>query len=242
MAVHMKRQFICALSLVCLSLVGISATDSTPPTQYRRVLEAGPVRQLPGKAAEPVKQAKSQDRATTASGVTKAAVIINPAAAPGVARAIAQAVPGVAARATGAAAAEQPKQAAAIAAAVAAAPTETGKIVVAVCHAVPGEYRSVAIAVSQTNPGLAKEVLKAVASAIPKLGTGVEVALSDYSENSVSVASVLDAAVTSKVGTLPLPQETTVRPPFIPISETVRTIPPETSGEVPTGGRESATP
>jgi hypothetical protein len=248
MAVDMKRLFICALSLLCLTFLSASAKDATPPNQYQQLLETIPAPELPAKAAELVKQTKSRDRATTTTtGVTKAAVSINPAAAPSVVSAIARALPDMAAIAAGAAAAEQPKQAVAIArAAAAVAPSKAGKIVVAVCRAVPTEYRSVAIVVAQTVPGSSREVLKAVASAIPELKVAVEQALADYSGNSFSVAAVLDAAIASKDGTGtakgPFPRGPTVGPPFIPLSGTVRTMTPDTSGEVPTGGRNYARP
>ena len=243
----MKRLLIYALGLVCLSFVSASANDSTPPDQYQKILESVPTEELPAKTAELVKQAKSQHRATTTTGVTKAAVIINPAAAPSVVSAIARTVPDMAATAAGTALSEQPKQAASIAkAAAAAAPSKAGKIVVAICRAVPAEYRSVAIIVAQTVPGSSREVLKAVASAIPELKAGVEKALVDLSSNSLSVTAVLNTAIASKegMGTVKGPslRGSTVGPPLIPLSDTVKTIPPDTTAEVPTGGRDNPRP
>jgi hypothetical protein len=161
--------------------------------------------------------------------------------------AISRAVPDMAAMAAGTAAAEQPKQASVIAkAAAAAAPAKAGKIVVAICRAVPTDYRSVAIVVAQTVPGSAKEVLKAVASAIPELKVGIEKALAAYTGNTISVAAVLDqannpqASMETTKGSSP--RGPTVGPPFIPLSGTVTTVTPATSGEVPTGGRDYAKP
>jgi len=244
MAVEMKRFFIWAVSLVCLSAL---AEDSTSPTRYRRVLETVPALELPAKAAKMVKQAKARQRATAAAGVTRAAVTINPPAAPGVVSAIARAVPELAATVAGTATTEQPKQATAIAeAAAAAAPLKAGKIVLAVCRAAPSEYRSVAIVVARTVPDPAKDILRAVASVIPKLQAGVEQALANNSGNSISVAAMLDAAVASEAdavtGMAPSSFGSTFELPFIPRSETVKTIPPDTSGDVPTGGREMSKP
>ena len=247
MAVDMKQFLIWALSFVCLCFVSASAEDSTPPTQYRQLLETVPALELPAKAAELVKQAESRHRATTAASVTKEAVTLNPPAAPGVVSAIAKAVPELAATVAGTATTEQPKQATAIAeAAATAAPLKAGKIVVEVCRAAPSEYRSVAIVAAQTNPGSAKEPVGTVASVIPNLQAGVKKALTNYSDTSISVAAVLDAAVFSEADTVtgmgPSSFGSTFALPFIPRSETVKTIPPDTSGDVPTGGREIAEP
>ena len=225
----------------------VLAKDASATSRYQQALAAVPAPELPAKAAELVKQAKTRDLATTTVGVTKAAVTINSATAPSVVGAIARAVPDMADVAAGAAAAEQPKQAAAIAkAAAAAAPSKAGKIVVAVCRAVPKDYRSVAVAVAQTVPGSAKEVLAAVASAIPELKSGVEAALTAYTGDTISVAAILDQASDSLNGTAAAKGSSargpTVGPPFIPLSGTVTTITPDTSGEVPTGGRDYAKP
>jgi hypothetical protein len=246
-ALEMKRLLIYALGLGCLSFSSALAQDSGPPIQYQQLLEAIPGSELSAKTVQLVRQAKSRERATTTSDVTKAAVTINPAVAPSVVSVIARAVPDMSATAAGTAAAEQPKQAAAIAkAAAAAAPSKACKIVVAVCRAVPAEYRSVAIVVAQTVPGSSREVLKAVASAIPELKAGVEKAMADLSSNSLSVAAVLDTAIATKQGMRtvmgPSLRGSTVGPPLIPISDTVRTVPPDTSGEVPTGGRDNSRP
>jgi hypothetical protein len=104
----------------------------------------------------------------------------------------------------------------------------------------------VAIGVAQNIPGSAKEVVRAVASVIPKLQAGIEQALTNYSGDSISVAAVLDVAVAFEGGTVtgmgPSSFGSNFELPFIPRSETVKTIPPDTSGDVPTGGREIAEP
>lgn len=243
----MKQLLICALSLSCLtSSMPVWAKDATTSTQYQKALSSVAIPELPVKAAELVKQAKSDDWVITTVAVTKTAIAINPSTAPSVVGAIARSVPDMASVAAGTAAAELPKQAAAIAkAAAAAAPSKAGKIVAAVCKAAPKDYRAVAIAVTQTVPGSAKEVLAAVTSAIPELKSGVAAALAAYSGDSISVATVLDQA-TASLATETVKGSTvrgpTVGPPFIALSGTPTTVTPATSGQVPTGGRGYARP
>jgi hypothetical protein len=243
----MIRLLICTLSLSCLNSLTAVAKDSNTPTHFQRILAAVPAAELPAKAADLVKQAKVCDWTNTTVGVTKAAVTINPAAAPSIVGAIARAVPDMAAIAAGIAAAKQPKQATAIAkAASAAAPSEAGKIVAAICRVAPKQYRLVALVVAQTVPSSATDILRAIASAIPELEPGVESALATHSGKSISVAAVLDLASAAKndggsVDGSP-PRGPTVEPPFLPFSSTVKTVSPNTSGEVPTGGRDYGTP
>jgi len=243
----MKQLLICALSLACLRPVTLLAGDPTGTTPYRQILGAVSPAELPAKAAELVKRAVPRDCATTTVDVTKAAMTINPAAAPSIVGAIARAVPDMAAAAAGTAVAAQPKQATAIAkAASSAAPSKAGKIVAAICRVVPKHYRAVAIIVARTVPGSANDILRAVASAIPELAVGVERALATYSGRSISVAAVLDQASGSKNSDRsvdgPSPRGPAVEPPFLPLSSTVKTVSPNTSGEVPTGGRDYGTP
>jgi hypothetical protein len=243
----MNRLLICAFSLACLGQVTLLAEEPTKSMPYRQVLSAVAPAELPAKAAELVKMANPRDCVTNTVEVTKAAVTIRAAAAPSIVGAIARAVQEMAAIAAGTAVTVQPKQAAAIAkAASAAAPSEAAKIVAAICRAAPGQYRSVAIIVAKTVPGSAKDILMAVASAIPELQLGIEKALALYSGNSISVAAVLDQASGAKnnlgsVGKSP-PRGPTVEPPFLPLSSTVRSLSPNTSGEVPTGGRDYSKP
>jgi len=243
----MNRLLTRALSLACLSAATALAGDTAEPTTHQQVLRVVPSAELPAKAVELVKQVTALDRATRTSKVTKDAVVINPASAPSVVGAIARAIPEMAAVAAGTAAAAQPKQATVITkAAVAAAPSQTGKIVAAICRSVPKEYRSIAITAAQIAPDSANDILQGVASSIPELKPGLEAALAAYSGRFISVATALDQASAVKIDPGSLaeapPRGPTVAPPFIPISSTVRTISPNTSAEVPTGGRDYGTP
>ena len=245
----MNRLLICALGLAYLSQVTLPAKDSSRQNPYEQVLKAVTPAELPAKAAELVKQAKPRECTATTEKVTKAAVSIKPAAAPSIVGAIARAVPDMAAVAAGTAITLQPKQATTIAkAASAAAPIQAAKIVAAICRVVPGQYRQVAIIVARTVPGSANDILIAVASVIPELKLGVENALAAYSgnSNSISVATVLDQASSAgndqRTSDRSPPRGPTGEPPFLPLSTTVKSVSPNTSGEVPTGGRNYGTP
>ncbi len=243
----MKRFLICVLSIGCLNSGTGFAGEPTLSTSFQQALRAVPSAELPAKALEIVKHAEPSERSITTTAVTKGAIAINPAAAPNIVGTIARALPELAAVAAGTAAAEKPKQATVIArAAVAAAPSEAGKIVEAICRAVPKEYRSIAITAAQIAPESATDILRAVASSIPELKPGLDDALAAYSGRFISVAAALDQATSAKMNPAAAaeasPRGPTVAPPFIPISSTVRTVSPNSSGEVPTGGRDYGTP
>ena len=243
----MKRLLIYALSIGCLNSGTAFDGEPTFSTSFQQALGAVPSAELPAKALEILKNAEPSERLTTTTEVTKGAVAINPAAAPNIVGTIARALPELAAVAAGTAAAEKPKQATAIArAAVAAAPSQTSKIVAAICRAVPKEYRSIAITAAQIVPDSANDILRAVASSIPELNPGLEDALAVYSGRLISVATVLDQVSDAKINPRSLGEASsrgpTMAPPFIPISSTVRTISPNSSGEVPIGGRDYGTP
>jgi hypothetical protein len=191
----MKKTTILALSGAFLAASIAFAADAPKVNPFTEVLGPVPAAEMPAKAADAVKHAKSREKATTTVEVVKAALEINPAAAPAVVGAIAGSTPLMAPIAAATAAAEQPKQAALIAkAAAAAAPAQARKIVLAVCRAVPNEYRDVAVAVSQVVPGASKEILDAVVAAIPGLQPYVQQALAAYGGNNPSVPAVLDQA------------------------------------------------
>jgi hypothetical protein len=265
----MKRIAILALSVMGLSALTTSAADTTNP--FREPLSRVSAAELPPKAADLSKSAKSRERTTTTINVVKAAVGINPAAAPAIVGAIARAVPDMAATAAGTAAAEQPKQASVITrAAVAAVPSKAGKIVVAVCRAVPNEYVAIAVAAAQAAPDSAKEIIEAVATALPELKLSIEKALAGYKSlpgvqvvlgDAARIAPTLTSDQTaptlaapggpvaaagrvpgSTPATTTLPRGPSIGPPYIPLSGTPGNVTPSTSGDVPTGGRNYAAP
>jgi len=255
----MKKITSCVCSLVCIGALHLTAADSVKTDVVRENLSHVAAAELPAKAADLIKQAKSSARSATTIQVVKAALDINPAAAPAIVGAIARAVPEMAATAAGTAAEQQPRQAAVIArSAAAVAPTKVGKIVAAVCRVVPNDFRNIAMAVSQVVPGAGKEILEAIASAIPDLKSLIAQTLAANKGNVVSVADALDKPsmnLPDPSKSLPSPDLNSplspitrsargpaVGPPYIPLSGTPGNVNPGNSGEVPTGGRGYATP
>jgi hypothetical protein len=251
---YMKQIPIIALSVAFLA-AGVSVGKDAPTANpYYQALTAVPAAELPVKAANLVQQAKPRARQEITINVVKAAVGINPAAAPVIVGAIARAVPEMASVAAGTAAAEQPKQASAIAkAAAAAAPDKVSQIVTAVCRAVPNEYQAIAVAVSQAVPGASKQIVEAVALALPNLKGAIEKAIASYSGNVASVADTLTVAgristvaETPRAGTeaggASVARGPAVGPPYIPLTTTPTSVTPGTSGQVPVGGRNYASP
>ncbi len=248
-----NMRFIAAMvsTLVGLGTLNSFAGDASNP--FKETLSGVPPIELPAKAAQVVKETKASQRQTATINVVKAAVGINPAAAPAIVGAIARTTPEMASAAAGTAAAAQPKQAGAIAkAAAAGAPTKAGKIVTAVCRAAPMDYRGIAIAVSQAVPGAAKEILEAVASALPDLKPYIEEAITSFRGGVLTVAAVLDQAAklaqtspgsgSGPVALAPMARGPSIAPPYLPMSGTPANVTPTTSGEVPVGGRNYASP
>ena len=258
----MKHIASIALSVVFLVACNSFGKDAPKANPFNEVLTVVPAAELPAKAADLVLQAKPRHQQATTADVVKAALGINPAAATAIVGAIARAVPEMASVAAGVAAAEQPRQASAIAkAAAAAAPSQAAKIVVAVCRAVPNQYRNVAIAVSEAVPGAGKAIVDAVATALPDLKPYIEKTLANYGGNVLSVAGTLDQAkIISQNEPRAEPGPTTltpkrpspimagmargpaVGPPYIPLSGTTTNVTSGTSGPVPDGGRNYASP
>lgn len=257
------------LSLVVAANLGYAgslfAADSVANDSVQHSLAAVPGAEMPAKAAELIKTAKVRDRGTVTVNVVTAAAALNPACTPTVVSAIAKSVPDMASIAAGTAAELQPKQADAIArAATAAAPSKAGKIVAAVCRAAPQDYKKIALSAAQAAPSAGKEILQALETAFPGLKTSIEPALAGYGGNPPSVPAVLDSirpAVGSSVeafatdspdgpggvpvaGSASLPQARgpLLAPPFVPISGTSTNVNPATSGNVPRGGRNYASP
>jgi hypothetical protein len=238
------------------------AAEATKANPVQQSLAAVPSPEMPAKAAELVKAAKSRDRGRVTVEVVKAALAKNPGAAMSVVGAIAKAVPDMAAIAAGAAAEEQPARAADIArAAAAAAPAKAGKIVAAVCRAAPQDYRNIALRVAQVAPGSEKEILRSIASVFPDLKPGIDRSLAGIGSATPSVAAVLDAARPSGVSGLAasaqgsssstaatrtapdgLPRGPSIAPPYIPLPVGATNINPSTSGTVPRGDRNYAAP
>ena len=243
----MKPIISIVLSVAFLGACNSFGNDAPKANPFNEILSAAPAVELPAKAADLVLRAKARDRYAATLSAVKGAVGINPAAAPAIVGAVARAVPDMASVAAGAAAAEQPKQASAIAkAAAAAAPTQAGKIVAAVCRAVPNEYRNVAVAVSQVVPSAGEEILRAVASALPDLKPSIDKALAGYGGNVVSVTATLDQvfspAAPVLAGTAPMARGPSVGPAYVPLTTTPANVTPGTSGQVPPGHRNYATP
>lgn len=242
----MKRIISIVLSVGFAVACNSFGKDAPKANLFKETLAVVPAAELPAKAADLVLQAKARARQNVTVNVVKAAVRINPPAAPVIVGAIARAVPEMASVAAGTAAAEQPKQASAIAkAAAAAAPSKAGEIVMAVCRAVPSAYQEIAVAVSQALPDASKEIVDGVGSGVPHLKRPIEKVMAGYSGNVPSVADTLYQA--EKISQAQRSFPTVVRgpavgPPYIPLSQTPTYVTPSTSGEVPTGGRNYASP
>jgi hypothetical protein len=261
----MKRilALVVAANLGCAGSLFAADLGAIPSVQQS--LMTVPAAEMPAKAAELIKTAKVRDRGTVTVDVVTAAAALNPACLPTVVGSIAKSVPDMASIAAGTAAELQPKQAADIArVATTIAPSKAGKIVTAVCRAVPQDYKKIALAAAQAAPSASKEILQALETAIPGLKTSIQPALAGPGDNPPSVPAVLDSirpAVGSSleglaadsprmpggapvVGSAPMSQTRgpLLAPPFVPISGTSTNVNPATSGNVPRGGRNYASP
>lgn len=258
----MKKLAAFTLSVGLFASAQAIATESFKAESFQSRLASVPAPEMPAKAADLVKAARSRDRSAVTVEVVKAALARNPAAALSVVGAIAKVVPEMAAVAAGAAAEVRPAQAAEITrAAVSAAPAKAGKIVAAVCLAVPRNYRQIALAAAEVAPGANKEILRAVATVLPSLRVGIDNALARSNSTNPSVAAVLDSLKTAgavgplttarsssqATGSSPslpdsLPRGPTLAPPYIPLPAGVTNVNPSTSGPVPRGDRNYAAP
>ena len=239
------------------------AGDSSTDAALRQTLSQVPAAELPAKAAELVKAAKTRDRGFLTADIVTISLSINPVATPAIVAAISHSVPDMASIAAGTAAELQPKLAPDIAkAASAAAPSRAGKIVVAVCRAAPQQYEEIAAAAAQVAPGSSQEILRAVASLYPELKPGIDHALAGYSGAPPSVTAVLDSTKSSaSPGTIPNPASprsgpagarvvagsfgvrgSPIAPPYVAPSSTATNINPANSVNVPRGGRNYAAP
>ena len=231
-------------------------------TSPQQDLAAVPAPEIPAKAAELVRSARTREQATVTIEVVKAAIARNPQVAIAIVGAIAKAVPDQAALSAAAAAAEQPEQAAKFArAAAAAAPAKVRDIVAAVCRAAPQDYRKIALQVAEVASDATSEILQALTSVFPELKPGIERALAKGSYAAPSLAFVLDssippgppggtattqgsassvAASTTVPGTLP--RGPSIAPPYLPLPAGGTSVNPSNSGPVPRGERNYAAP
>ena len=255
-----------AVTLIGLGPFNCLAQETPGVNPFKATLSAVPSAELPAKAAELVKSAKSREREATTINVVKAAVTLNPGAAAPTVGAIARAVPEMAALAAATAAAGQPRQAGAIArAAAASAPSKVAKIVAAVCQAVPNDYRSVATSVAQVSPTSAREILKSVETAVPELKPYIDRELAGYGLTVPPVAETLDQAQTALTrvnqamaaqgspagvaagptaapSTAPVMRGASGGPPYIPPADVGSRSPPPAGGDTTSGGRNYSRP
>lgn len=258
----MKNLIALTLTVGVLTSAHANAAEAAKANPPQAALAIVPAPEMPAKAADLVRGARSRDRSATTIEVVKAALARNQAAVLSVVGAIAKAVPEMAPVAAGTAAEERPALAVDITrAAVSAAPTKAGKIVAAVCRVVPQNYRHIALGAAEVAPGASKEILRAVASVFPGLRSGIENALARSDNANPSVAAVLDstrpagavglAASTQVAGqatafspSVPgsLPRGPSIAPPYIPVPAGVTNVNPSTSGPVPRGDRNYAAP
>jgi trimeric autotransporter adhesin len=228
-----------------------SAADSVGKP-VAQALSAAPMAELPAKSADLVKSARARDRSFVTVDVVEAALAINANTAPAVVGAIARAVPEMASIAAGKAAELLPKRAREIArAAASAAPSKAGKIAAAVCRAAPAEYRNVAVAIAQVAPASGMDILQEVAAVFPELKPAIDSVLAANRTSAPAVAFVLDsakAAAPDNSGALasaagaPAVRGPAVAPPYVPGSGSSPNVTPSTSGTVPRGGRNYASP
>ena len=242
-------------TLIVIALFGLSqcswtalSAETTKHDPIKEALTQAPAAEIPARAADIVKSAKSRDRESVTAEVVRVALALNPGIAPAIVNAIAKAVPEMASIAAGTATQCQPKRAAEIVkAAAAAAPAKVDKIVSAVCGVVPGEYRYIALAAAQAVPGSVKEILRAVVAAIPELKPSINKVLLTYQGNPPSMVVVLDTArpagkESPDLFSSPIVRGPTLAPPYIPPSQTSTNVTPSTSGTVPRGGRNYSAP
>ncbi len=179
-----------SLATACAGWAG----EEVKTASLEQALLGTPAAELPAKAAELVKGAKTLDQSFITVEVVKSAIRLNPVSGTAVVSAIARAVPEMASIAAATAAEEQSERAAEMAkAAAAAAPTRAGVIVTAVCQVAPKQYRQIAIAAADAAPGSSPEVLHSVAAVFPDLRNGIEHTLANVKGVPPAVPRVLEA-------------------------------------------------
>lgn len=226
---------------------GLVATGKTPDKVSAPAISAASIGLI--------KQAQAGNRETATISVIKTALATKTTSAAAVVEAISRELPEMAPVAAGTAGTLQPDQATAIArASVVAAPGEAGKIVESLSRAVPNDYRNIAVTAAKAAPSASKEILDAVSAAIPNLKPSIQLALRAYGDNPAYVADILDQAKSIpqviKQPANPKPASLTASispigpagPPYIPLSTTPGSSPPDTSGQVPVAGRSQVDP
>ena len=233
--------------LVLTSLDTLSS-DHSESTLLHHVFSEVPRIELPGKAAQLVMAALECDRATATTNIVRAVYRVSPGIVASVVEAISKAVPAISETAAAAAAQEQPERAAVFAKIAArVAPDRAAHIVRAVCTVVPDQYRSIAESVNGVVPGSTPQILDTLEALFPRLRDPVQRTLA-RSNATPPIRVILDSAA-SQVSRGPLepikngPQiRGSIGPPFVPFPGTITNITTSTSGTVPTGGRNYATP
>ncbi|HTL73415.1 MAG TPA: hypothetical protein VL863_08945 [bacterium] len=243
----------CFVAMIAMaSALNAGAADKTASSPFLGALSAVTSAELPAKAAALVSQSEAKGRTQATKDIVKAAIGLNPAAATAIVGTIAQTSPDMAATAAATAVSLLPDQAKEIArVAAAAAPTKAGEIVAAVCKLLPKQYKEVAKAVAEVAPGQSKEILTALSTAIPALQIPLAKVISGSANNNPSVEIVLSQVVPSlDVATTPTPitsdsatvSPPTFGPPYQPLPGGNVNIDPGTGTNVPTGGRDYASP
>lgn len=244
----------CFVAMIAMaSALNAAAADKTASSPYLGALSGVTSAELPAKAASLVSQSEAKGRTQATKDVVKAAIGLNPAAATAIVGTIAQTSPDMAATAAATAVSLLPDQAKEIArVAAAAAPTKAGEIVAAVCKLLPKQYKEIAKTVAEVAPGQGKEILTALSTAVPALQIPLAKVISGYSaNNNPSVETVLSQVAPSlDVATTPTPitsdsptvSPPTFGPPYQPLPGGNVNIDPGTGTNVPTGGRDYASP
>ncbi|MBN2506753.1 MAG: hypothetical protein JXQ71_08670 [Verrucomicrobia bacterium] len=252
------KKFICfAMSVLTAASISVQAKEEAQVNPYAASLSLVKPLDLPIQCARLVSQGEKSAQNTRAVQLVEAAVATHPTSTPAVVGAIARAVPELAAVAAARGCALQPKMTAAIVkAAASAAPNEAGRIVYSVCRALPYQYQTVANAASAAVPALGSEILGAITLAVPEMKPYVLEAAARARGDAATVPNVLASAATSAGTTrvarlaesavvasaMPVMPPPRVGLPFVPLSGTPGEITPDSSGEVPEGGRDYATP
>jgi hypothetical protein len=250
---QLKLKSVTLVAVVCATL-SLLAADKNNSNPYLAQLSRATPMELPAQAAQLVAKSEAKARPLATVDVVKAALGLNPAAACQIVGCIAQAEPEMAPVAAGTAVSLVPDQAESIArVAAAAAPAQAGAIVAAICRVLPKQYKGVALAVAEVAPTQGKEILAGIASAIPTLKAPLAKAMmASNPEATPTVASVLDSvpATLDLSPSIPMPVASagsavappSYGPPYVPLSGTPVNLNPGTGGEVPTGGRDYASP
>ncbi|HTL59965.1 MAG TPA: MraY family glycosyltransferase [Candidatus Limnocylindrales bacterium] len=242
------------LGAILLTPLNTLCSDGSKSNSLQDSLSGVTRIELPAKAASLVLAAPEADRRNTTTNVVRAAYNLSPAIVPSVVGTISSIVPAVAETAAATAAEQEPKRAALFAkVAASAAPARATHIVRAVCQVVPQGYRSIAQSVDQVVPGSASEILGMLLTLFPELREPVKRTLY-RSSGRPSLTAILDSAVMQisrpELSPRPLPpvrgapqiRGASIGPPFVPFPGPFTNITSSTSGTVPTGGRNYATP